>query len=126
MRFGSLQRPLVTRHLDSGAATSKPIVPLGRGCPAEEVLLRMVGRDGEIIPPGEFLPTAEKYGLIAEIDRWVVSRTVERAAQGRTVECNLSAASLESAGMLSFIEQEIRRAALLLAAPTGLEPVPPP
>ena len=96
---------------------SQPIVPLGHGRPAEEVLLRMVGRDGKIIPPGEFLPVAEKYGLIAEIDRWVVSRTVEMAAQGRIVECNLSAASLESPGMLSFIEQEIARAG---AAPADL------
>ena len=88
---------------------SQPVVPLGRSHPAEELLLRMIGREGEIILPGEFLPAAEKYGLIAEIDRWVVSRTVELAAQGRTVECNLSAASLESPGMLSFIEQEIRR-----------------
>jgi len=88
---------------------SQPIVPLGGGHPAEEVLLRMVGRDGELIPPGAFLPTAEKYGLIAEIDRWVVSRTVELAAQGRTVECNLSVASLESPGMLSFIEEELAR-----------------
>src|SRR6202044_170544 len=62
---------------------SQPIVPLGRCHRAEEVLLRMVGRDGEIIPPGEFLPAAEKYGVIAEIDRWVVSRTVDLAARGR-------------------------------------------
>jgi PAS domain S-box-containing protein len=88
---------------------SQPLVPLGRAHPAEEILLRMVGRAGEIVLPGEFLPAAEKYGLIAEIDRWVVGRSVELAAQGRTVECNLSAASLESPGMLSFIEQEIRR-----------------
>ena len=88
---------------------SQPIVPLGRAHPAEEILLRMVDRAGEIVLPGEFLPAAEKYGLIAEIDRWVVGRSVELAAQGRTVECNLSAASLESPGMLSFIEEEIRR-----------------
>ncbi|MGD0808616.1 MAG: EAL domain-containing protein [Acidimicrobiales bacterium] len=88
---------------------SQPIVPLGHGHQAEEVLLRMVGRDGEIIPPGMFLPAAEKYGLIAEIDRWVVSRSVELAAQGRPIECNLSAASLESPSMLSFIEQQIAR-----------------
>jgi PAS domain S-box-containing protein len=88
---------------------SQPIVPLGWAHPAEEILLRMVDRDGEIVLPGEFLPAAEKYGLIAEIDRWVVGRSVELAAQGRTVECNLSAASLESPGMLSFIEQEIHR-----------------
>jgi PAS domain S-box-containing protein len=89
---------------------SQPIVPLGRAHPAEEILLRMVDRDGEIILPGEFLPAAEKYGLIAEIDRWVVGQSVELAAQGRTIECNLSAVSLESPGMLSFIEEEIRRA----------------
>jgi PAS domain S-box-containing protein len=88
---------------------SQPIVPLGQAYPAEEILLRMVGRDGEIVLPGEFLPAAEKYGLIAEIDRWVVGQSVELAAQGRTIECNLSAASLESPGMLSFIEQEIDR-----------------
>ena len=88
---------------------SQPIVPLVRAHPAEEILLRMVDRDGKIVLPGEFLPAAEKYGLIAEIDRWVVGRSVELAAQGRTVECNLSAASLESPGMLSFIEEEIRR-----------------
>lgn len=89
---------------------SQPIVPLGRAHPAEEILLRMVDRDGKIVLPGEFLPVAEKYGLIAEIDRWVVGRSIELAAQGRTIECNLSAASLESPGMLSFIEKEIRRA----------------
>ena len=87
----------------------QPIVPLGRAHPAEEILLRMVDRDGEIVLPGEFLPAAEKYGLIAEIDRWVVGRSIELAAQGRTVDCNLSAASLESPGMLSFIKEEIRR-----------------
>ncbi len=94
---------------------SQPIVPLNRDHPAEEVLLRMVDRDGQVVLPGEFLPAAEKYGLIEEIDRWVVGRSVELAAQGRTVECNLSAASLESRGMFSFIEEQIRR--------TGADPV---
>ncbi len=88
---------------------SQPIVPLVQARPAEEVLVRMMDRDGKIIAPGEFLPAAEKYGLIAEVDRWVVGRSIELAAQGRIVDCNLSAASLESPGMLSFIEEEIRR-----------------
>ena len=39
---------------------SQPIVPLGDGHPAEEVLLRMVGRDGEIIPPGDVLAGRRK------------------------------------------------------------------
>ena len=94
---------------------SQPIVPLVPAHPAEEILLRMMDRDGKLVMPGEFLPAAEKYGLIAEIDRWVIGRSVELAAQGRTINCNLSAASLESPGMLSFIEEEIRR--------TGADPV---
>src|ERR1700727_3892480 len=44
---------------------SQPIVPLGGAHPAEELLLRMVGRQGELIPPDQFLPAAEQYGLIA-------------------------------------------------------------
>ncbi len=89
---------------------SQPIVPLLEARPSEEILVRMMDRDGKIILPGEFLPAAEKYGLIAEIDRWVVGRSIELAAQGRTINCNLSAASLESPGMLSFIEEEIHKA----------------
>ena len=34
------------------------------GRTSEELLLRMIGRTGEIILPGAFLPVAEKYGLI--------------------------------------------------------------
>ena len=64
---------------------SQPIVPLTGADPSEELLLRMVGRDGQIIAPGAFLGVAEKYGLITEIDRWVVRQGARLAAQGRRV-----------------------------------------
>ena len=51
---------------------SQPIVPLRGGLRREELLLRMIGRDDELIPPGSFLPVAERFGLIGEIDRWVI------------------------------------------------------
>ena len=38
-----------------------------------ELLMRMHGKDGEVIPPGAFLPAAERFGLSAKIDHWVVS-----------------------------------------------------
>ena len=38
-----------------------------------ELLIRMHGKDGEVIPPGAFLPAAERFGLSAKIDHWVVS-----------------------------------------------------
>jgi PAS domain S-box-containing protein len=90
---------------------SQPIVPLADGRPSEELLLRMIGRDNEVILPGSFLPVAEKYGLIGEIDRWVITRATRRAATGRRViEVNLSAASIGTSDLLPFIEQQIREA----------------
>jgi len=38
-----------------------------------ELLVRMRGDNGEIIPPGAFLPAAERYNLSVKIDRWVVT-----------------------------------------------------
>jgi PAS domain S-box-containing protein len=87
---------------------SQPIVPLTGGDPSEELLLRMIGREGEIIPPGSFLPAAEKFGLIEEIDQWVVMQAIRLAASGRRVEANLSAESIGSVELLSAIEQQLR------------------
>jgi PAS domain S-box-containing protein len=89
---------------------SQPIVPIRAGKGSEELLLRMVGRDGEITPPGAFLPVAEKYGLIGEIDRWVVGQAARIAASGRRVEANLSAQSIGNLDLLSLIEQEMTAA----------------
>ena len=44
----------------------------GDRVPRYELLLRMVGDDGELILPGAFLYIAERFGLIQEIDRWVL------------------------------------------------------
>ena len=41
-----------------------------------EVLVRMRLRDGQIGNPGEFLPAAEQYNLITEVDRWIVNRAI--------------------------------------------------
>ncbi len=90
---------------------SQPIVPLADGRPSEELLLRMIGRDNEVILPGSFLPVAEKYGLIREIDRWVITQATRLAATGgRVIEANLSAASIGTSDLLPFIEQQIREA----------------
>ncbi|MGZ4703186.1 MAG: EAL domain-containing protein, partial [Ilumatobacteraceae bacterium] len=87
---------------------TQPIVPLNGGRPGEELLLRMLGRDGEIIRPAGFLPIAEKYGLITEIDRWVIRQAARRAASGRcVVQANLSAASIANTDLLPFIERQL-------------------
>jgi PAS domain S-box-containing protein len=88
---------------------AQPIQPLTEGRPSEELLLRMIGRDGTLVLPGSFLPVAEKYGLITEIDRWTISRAIRRAAAcDHVVEVNISAASLGTPDLLSFIRRELQ------------------
>ncbi|HTS72160.1 MAG TPA: EAL domain-containing protein [Gaiellaceae bacterium] len=96
---------------------SQPIVPLAGGQPSQELLLRMIGANGEVIAPGSFLPVAEKYGMIAEIDRWVISQAARVAGSGQHVEANLSAGSISDLSLLTFIEHELRDAG---ADPGGL------
>ncbi len=86
---------------------AQPIVPLKGGQASDELLIRMIGRDGEIIQPGSFLGVAEKFGLITEIDHWVIRQGVQIAARDRHVGINLSAQSVVSGDLLAFIEREI-------------------
>jgi diguanylate cyclase (GGDEF)-like protein/PAS domain S-box-containing protein len=83
----------------------QPIVNLRTGETVQhELLLRMRGEDGSIIAPGDFLPIAERYGLISEIDRWVLRQAVELAAQGEPTEFNLSAVSIDDPDILRELE----------------------
>jgi PAS domain S-box-containing protein len=96
--------------LDDGSFVlyAQPIVDLAsRAVLQHELLIRMVNSDGEIIAPDSFLPAAEEYGLITEIDRWVVNETARLAALGHAVEFNLSAKSVADPGMLARIASAI-------------------
>ncbi|TIM13192.1 MAG: EAL domain-containing protein, partial [Mesorhizobium sp.] len=37
-----------------------------------EVLARLVGRNGQLIPPDEFIPAAERFGIASRLDRWII------------------------------------------------------
>ncbi|HET6603642.1 MAG TPA: EAL domain-containing protein [Xanthomonadaceae bacterium] len=81
-----------------------------------EVLLALRSASGQLIPPGEFLPAAQRYGLMGRIDRWVTGRVLEwldaRAQRGgepmQMVAINLSGSSLSDADFREFIEEQIR------------------
>ena len=81
---------------------SQPIVPLVWGRPAEEVLLRMVDRDGNIVLPGEFLPAAEKYGLIAK-------SSLGRRTKRRTGTGHGSDNRVQSVGSLLGVTRHVHR-----------------
>ena len=86
----------------------QPIVDLATGRVVQhELLLRMRGDSDDLILPLSFLPAAEKSGLIAEIDQWVITQATKIAAQGRPVGVNLSASCAGDPRMLDLIEAEL-------------------
>jgi diguanylate cyclase (GGDEF)-like protein/PAS domain S-box-containing protein len=77
------------------AVFSQPIFDLRTGRrQSEELLVRMLGDNGRPIAAEQFVPAAERFGLIQQIDRFVVERALEAVAVGRPVNVNVSAASL--------------------------------
>ena len=74
-----------------------------------ELLVRMRRGHGDtdLMPPGEFLPPAERFGLIGLIDEWVVDRAVQHAADGHRVEVNLSAKTISDVHQVDRIERAV-------------------
>lgn len=85
-----------------------------------EILLRLRDPDsGELLPPGMFLPAAERFGLGLRLDTYVVDRTLawfeQRPELARRVglcSINLCAASVDDERFLAFLQQRIGRASL--------------
>jgi diguanylate cyclase (GGDEF)-like protein/PAS domain S-box-containing protein len=77
---------------------SQPIVSVATGEVIQhELLLRMVGEQDEIILPGTFLPSAERFGLMPQVDRWVVRAAVRLLAATEPelrLEVNVSGESM--------------------------------
>jgi EAL domain-containing protein (putative c-di-GMP-specific phosphodiesterase class I) len=102
----------------------QPIVSLGDGGVSNyEALLRLADEpSGRLVAPGRFLPAAERYGLIREIDRMVLEKVAallasDAGSHGPRIAMNVSAVSVSEAEMLSHLE---RRLALHGVAPGRL------
>ena len=110
--------------LDQGSfrLDAQPILPLrgNYGHPRFELLIRMQGERGEVIPPGKFLAAAQRHQLMPAVDRWVVGRACDLlVAQGRAVSAevarfciNLSGQSLRNDEFLPFVVERIRACGL--------------
>lgn len=91
----------------------QPVFDLGSGrVISHEVLLRLPdAEDGPVAPPA-FLADAERYGLMGEIDRQVVAKTLRlMVADGDDavpLSINLSLQSLEDADFPEFVAQQLR------------------
>lgn len=111
----------ISEALDEGRfnLTFQTIAPLtsaaARGL-HYEILLRMRDESGEVVLPGEFLPSAERYHLADKIDRWVIGTLFNWFHQrpgeieGMGLCCiNLSGQSIGNENILAFIVEQFRR-----------------
>ncbi|MDA8348624.1 MAG: EAL domain-containing protein, partial [Pseudomonadota bacterium] len=102
----------------------QPIRPVtDRAGPSfNELLVRLRDDDGHLVPPGEFIPAAERYNVMSVIDRWVVSRAIEFLTEWRTqgkalplLAVNLSGTSLNDQSFIDFVMHHVEDTALAAA-----------
>jgi len=98
-----------------------------------EVLVRLREVGSRLLPPGDFLPAFEHYGMMVELDRWVLRQALRRLGAGRGVlaagggllaagggltklSVNVSSQTIEEPGFGAFLAAQLRMASLDAAA----------
>ena len=111
-----LRSSLETNNFTLYAQTVYPLQPQGKGQQGVhfEVLLRLLDVPGKHVSPADFIPIAERYDLMTQIDRWVVRNALKllkfHLAQGANISTcaiNLSGTSLGDGDLLEFIRHHI-------------------
>ncbi|MGZ8192893.1 MAG: EAL domain-containing protein [Methylobacter sp.] len=97
----------------------QPIVPLSESSEEGlhfETLVRYRDDRNHIIPPGAFLPAAERYNLASAMDRWVISNLLQWIAEKpgfldnlSLCSINLSGLSMSDESMLAFISEQFSK-----------------
>lgn len=89
------------------------------GLSRHEVLLRMLDRQGRLVSPDSFVKVAQDYGLMGQLDRWVVQRAFEWLSEhpastvgSRRLGINLSGATLADPGFPQWIEALLKRSGI--------------
>lgn len=84
-----------------------------------ELLVRMLDERGAVVPPGAFIPAAERFGVMPLVDRWVVTTALRDFARlhpdGAEVglcSINLSGPTMGDEAFPAFLLDQLRRAAV--------------
>lgn len=87
-----------------------------------ELLIRMKDENGTLVAPMAFIPAAERYGLMPQIDRWVVSTAFSRSAilnrdpkNQHILAINLSGTTLCDEDFLPFVRDQFKKHSVLPA-----------
>ena len=109
-------QPIVAvNELQAGMSVGSRKTPGTRLALHYEVLVRLKGAHDEIITPGAFLPTAERFGLMTQIDIWVLKHALEKLAEiqasGRrtTFTINISGQTLESDSFVTLLSRLLKK-----------------
>jgi diguanylate cyclase (GGDEF)-like protein/PAS domain S-box-containing protein len=112
-----LKRAIIEQRLRLYYQEIQPLQPARDGEGAHfELLIRMVDEQGALVPPGAFIPAAERYNLMPALDRWVVQHALSNFAwlhpQGKQVALcaiNLSGNTLEDEDFPAFVLSQLER-----------------
>jgi diguanylate cyclase (GGDEF)-like protein len=116
-RYGEMQWVTrITEALEEGRFRlyAQQISALGATDPGAsgllEIMLRMQDGNGKLVPPGAFIPAAERYNLMASLDRWVITETLKwlktnASCAERFGKCsvNISGQSVSDARFLDYL-----------------------
>jgi EAL domain-containing protein (putative c-di-GMP-specific phosphodiesterase class I)/PAS domain-containing protein len=100
---------------------AQKILPLKRELPdplCYEILLRLREEEDQLLPPGGFIPIAERYGMMEELDRWVVRNLIAWCRERKRGDSawrvplfcvNLSEAAVCSLDFARFVNDDLRQ-----------------
>lgn len=97
-------QPILSLSAEATAANRYPLA---------EVLVRLREEERAMLPPGEFLPVLEHYGMMPLLDRWVVSHLASHLAKGSRLPCfsmNVSTQTLEDTEFPKYVGAELKQA----------------
>jgi len=104
----ALEKDLFTLHY-------QPVVHIKHGTAKHyEALLRLKREDGTVISPQVFLPAATRFGLLPDIDRWVVQHALRTLAEVRAAHpdlcfsINLSATTFDESDFVAHVRTKLR------------------
>jgi len=123
-RVDAADRILLAMREDRFVLYAQPILgSAGDAARCFELFLRMRDEHGELVFPADIIPTAERLGIIGEIDRWVARRAIRLLALAQADDpdvqfsINFSGAAFSDAALLDVIREEFEQTS---ASPKGL------
>ena len=118
LRVSNLRQALEQNHFRLYCQPIKQLAETSERSRHYEVLLRLTDANGNIILPGAFIPAAERFGLMGDVDRWVIRKVLEsyeRFFQGDLdiqFAINLSGVSLSDPQLITYIGALLQKSSI--------------